>query len=331
MTSQAPASPPSPIPNNPSDQLNYSSTDSVWDVETPDPITAPEMETRAYPAPATLAHYIHAIQELAGCTVGMAAIAVIGAINLALSNNWDVRSLAPVTRPITLFFVGSVESSGRKSTAFDLAWESHRKADRAIIKIWKSTPDKEDAPPADNNSPVSLLPEEPRRRRKSSPKAIRSNTTIEALFRSLAQGRDCQALAMAECGLLVGGWSFTKSQRMSTFSNFNELWDGSDTSFDRVQGEVALDIMDKRLTLTLVGQRSVISSLIIDPAAANGFTARILLLCDPLTRPIQESFHWADGERDLGTGSTSSMSLSEDYALLRTMGRSTPPMPRNGR
>ena len=92
MTSQAPASPPSPIPNNPSDQLNYSSTDSVWDVETPDPITAPEMETRAYPAPATLAHYIHAIQELAGCTVGMAAIAVIGAINLALSNNWDVRS-----------------------------------------------------------------------------------------------------------------------------------------------------------------------------------------------------------------------------------------------
>ena len=293
MTTQAPASPPAPIPNNPPDHLKYG---PAWDVETPDPITAAEMETPAYPVPATLVHYIQAVQELAGCTVGMAAIAVIGAINLALSNNWDVRSLAPVIRPISLFFVGSVESSGRKSTAFDLAWESHKLADREITLVWKSTPDKEDAPRADNNSPVSLVPEEPRRRRKSSPKAIRSNTTIEALFRSLAQGRHCQALAMAECGSLVGGWSFAKPQRMSTFSSFNELWDGSDTSFDRVQGEVALDIMDKRLTATLVGQRSVISSLILDPMAANGFSARILLLCDPLTRPIQQHFDWAENE-----------------------------------
>ena len=74
---------------------------------------------------------------------------------------------------------------------------------------------------------------------------------------------------------------------------------GAILAFDRVQGEVALDIIrNKRLTATLVGQRSVISSLILDPMRPlNGFSARILLLCDPLhSRPIQQHFDWAENE-----------------------------------
>ena len=278
-----------PIPNHPHDQLNYGVT-PPWDSDPPDLITSPDVEPRAYPMPTTLRPYVRAVQELAGCSAGMAAMTTVGAINLSLANDWDVRSLAPKTRPITLFLVPAVESGGRKSTAHDLAWTAHVEADREIVGLWESIQDR-DSSQKEDDQPTNLLPQG--RRRKVSPKAIRSNTTIEALFRSVDGGRHCQSLASSECGTLTGGWSLTKANKVHTFACFNQLWDGSDPPFDRVQDKVELYIKDKRLSATLSGQRSVINSLILDPASANGFSARVLLFCDPLTPPSPRRFRLA--------------------------------------
>ena len=256
----------------------------------PDRLFGKPVAVSPLPVPATIFKYVAAVQELSGCHTGTAHAVVLGAINLLITDLIDVKSLAPDPLPTALMFITSVTSGGRKSTAFALAWKGHKQADGEAHRRWKSArgATSEEAPA------VSFMPVG--KPRPTAPRAIRSDTTIEAFVMNLSDGRPTQGLATAEAGKLLGGWSFTRGQRGHALSILNDLYSGEDTAYDRADKRASFYVEDKRLTVLLVGHQSEIAGLLLSPDAENGFSARTLLSFENRNFAAETAHEWADGE-----------------------------------
>ena len=258
----------------------------------PDKLTGKSVPLPPLPLPPALSKYVNAVQELSGCHTGTAHAVVMGAINLMVTDMVDVKTLAPDPLPVALMFVSSVPSGGRKSTAFTLAWKGHKLADREVHRRWKAAQNQ----PAkgEEGAPVSFIP--PGEARPTSPRAMRSDTTIEAFVMNLSDGRPTQSLATAEAGKLLNGWSFSKGQRGHALSILNDLYSGEDTAYDRADKRASFYIEDKRLTVVLVGHQNEIAGLLMTPDAENGFSARTLLSFESRNFTPDTTHEWAENE-----------------------------------
>ena len=285
-------SPPA-VPRYPADQhLVRLESNGAW--APPDKLTGKSVPQPPLPLPPALSKYVNAVQELSGCHTGTAHAVVMGAINLMVTDMVDVKTLAPDPLPVALMFVCSVPSGGRKSTAFTLAWKGHKLADREVHRRWKAARDatSEDAPAA----PVSFVPATGGKARPTSPRAMRSDTTIEAFVMNLSDGRPTQSLATAEAGKLLNGWSFSKGQRGHALSIINDLYTGEDSPYDRADKRASFYIEDKRLTVVLVGHQNEIAGLLLTPDAESGFSARTLLSFESRNFTPDTIHEWTENE-----------------------------------
>ena len=208
-------------------------------------------------------------------------------MNLAVAAEADVETLAPEPVPSSLYLMTSSESGWRKSTVQKRAFKPHKSADSAARKAWQA----EKASEKQSDGHVSLLPQEPA---KIPPVSLRSDTTVEALLKNLADGRETQGIVSPDAGELLGGWSFSKGQRMQTLARLNKLWDGEDLNYERSEARVSVFIEGRRLTLCLAAQHSIIDELFASKDAENGFSARVLLSMDT-SRPQEQEFDWPAG------------------------------------
>ena len=258
----------------------------------PIPIVHKPQPLPGLPVPSPLVPYINAVVELAGSSVGTAHCAVVGAINLAIADGVDVESLAADIHPASLFLMASARTGWRKSAAFALAFRAHREADDAIHSRWEEARREQKANRSSDGAPLPLTPLD--RPKEVSPIALRDDSTIEALMLNLAQGRRTQALASAEAGVLLGGWSFGKAQAGQTLAKLSALWSGETVDYERVTGRVSVRVGGVRLTGCLLAQPSFVAEHLLSEAAANGFAARTLISRD-IDRPTPMTFEWPAG------------------------------------
>ena len=247
------------------------------------------------PLPSVLRPYIEAVAELSGSSIGTAHCAVVGAINLALSDSIDVESLAAKAHPASLFMLTSAKTGYRKSAAFGLAWKGHTEADSLVNRAWmeahKAAKNKPKPKQEGEHAPL-IVDSAPR---PVAPIAVRDDSTVEALVANLAEGRRTQSLASAEAGVLLGGWSYGKGQVGQTLAKLNGLYSGESLNFERITGRVSIRVEDARLCACLLMQPDFAAQHILSDAAQNGFSARSLLNRD-IARPKPLTFEWAFGE-----------------------------------
>ena len=258
----------------------------------PDELTSTFVRLPPLPLPPPVAKYVNAVQELSGCSTGTGHAVTLSAINLLVADMLDVQTLAPDPLPTSLIFVTSCPSGGRKSTAFGLAWKAHKLADSEINRRWQAA--QRSAPFADDAD--LSLPTRPGRVRPTAPRAIRSDTTIEAAVMNLSDGRPTQSLATAEAGKVLNGWSFSKGQRPHALSIINDLYTGEDSPYDRADKRASFYVEDKRLTVLLAGHQSEIAGLLLSEDAANGFSARTLLSFESRNFSPDTTHEWPEDE-----------------------------------
>ena len=130
-----------------------------------------------------------------------------------------------------------------------------------------------------------MEPADRRRNRSENPKRIQpdilcSDATIEALARQLTHGRAAMLQVMTEGSTLVGGWSGSADNVMATLGRYNTLWEGESIDVLRMRdGGTYKTPPGRTLSKIIMGQRQVLDWA-LDPRAAFGYSARILLTKD---------------------------------------------------
>ena len=135
-----------------------------------------------------------------------------------------------------------------------------------------------------------------RERRRSSPRALRRNATIEALGRCLERGRWSQALATSEGSLIIGNWSMAAAQLRRTLADYNGLWSDGSVGRDRAKdGGLEIYASGRRLTQVLMVQPDAGLEFVSKKEMAAGTAARALLSFDAAHA---ERIVLSDAERD---------------------------------
>ena len=145
-----------------------------WDFVAPDVIQPNAEPLPLPPVPPGIESVVSAVTEVSRCSPATALAAVLGSINLAVAEAFDVQTLSRRPKPTSLYFVVSSRSGWRKSEGLDNAFEAHDTADNLAEKAWKVAKRAADA-----------SPEAPRAADRS-PVVVRDNATIAALLRTLA-------------------------------------------------------------------------------------------------------------------------------------------------
>jgi hypothetical protein len=121
------------------------------------------------------------------------------------------------------------------------------------------------------------LAETPRPAAPVMPLFIVSEPSTEAIQRQLIIGLPSIGLINDEGGQFLGGYAMSAEKRLGTLTTLSRLWDRGE--FDRVRvGDGSGSYYGRRLTLHLMVQPAVASSLLADPLAREqGFLARCLV------------------------------------------------------
>ena len=205
-----------------------------WDFTAPDVIQPDAEPLPLPPVPPGIESVVSAVTEVSRCSPATALAAVLGSINLAVAEAFDVQTLSRRPKPTSLYFVVSSRSGWRKSEGLDNAFEAHDTADNLAEKAWKVAKRAADASPEAPRA-ADASPEAPRAADRS-PVAVRDNATIAALLRTLAWGRRTQGLKLNEAATMFSGHSFTNS-RVDSMAELVKLWDGSPSSVIRVRDD----------------------------------------------------------------------------------------------
>ncbi len=109
------------------------------------------------------------------------------------------------------------------------------------------------------------------------PLMIVSEPSSEAIQRQLIIGLPSIGLVNDEGGQFLGGYAMSAEKRLGTLTTLSRLWDRGE--FDRVRvGDGSGSYFGKRLSLHLMVQPAVATSLLADPLAREqGFLARCLI------------------------------------------------------
>ena len=237
----------------------------------------PPTQTEYPEIPGFVGHLIEAITRRSGCSRPIAALAVLGSLSGLAAWDWDVQTLAPVPKPLSLNVFGISESTWRKSTAWQMVWQPHLDADEEIEVSWKAA----------NAHHEGLQDSEKRDAfgpRATSPKFTRGDASVETMKSRLLTGRPCQVQFSEEAADLLK-WAFQESRLASTLAFYNKTFDGSELSDDKLTIGREVSVRRYRHQLVLAGQSAVMMRIIGNPAAADGFAGRTLVAKDDVRPP----------------------------------------------
>ncbi len=255
----------------------------------PERLEASGPDQQEYPQiPGFTGQLVDSTVRLSGCSRRVAALGAIGALSALCVWDWDVKTLAPDPKPLSVHVLASSETTWRKSTAWKSLWRPHLEADEEVEAAWLAA----------KTQFVSLAEEDrPRghRPRAHNPQLTRGDVTIEALKVRLATGRPCQALFSDEAGEVLR-WSYQGSRMTGTLSFLSKAFDGSELYDDKIVIAREIALRRYRFQIVLAGQGAVIVPLITHPAAGNGFSGRALVAKDDRRPPRIESPNQSDQE-----------------------------------
>ena len=236
----------------------------------PQSLEASGPDQQEYPQlPGFTGRLVDSTVRLSGCSRPVAALGAIGALAALCAWDWDVQSLAPDPKPLSLNVLASSETTWRKSTAWGALWGPHLGADAELEAAWQKVIEQFESVSGGDKPPAN-------RPRFHNPKLTRGEITTEALKERLSTGRPCQALFSDEAGEVLR-WSYQGNRLASTFAFFNKTFDGTELSDDKLVIAREISVRRYRFQIVLAGQSAVIIPLITHPAAANGFSGRSLV------------------------------------------------------
>ena len=140
-----------------------------------------------YPGvPGTIGEIVEAASRESGCSRPIAALGVFCSLSALAAGDWNVRTLAPSVKPLSLNVIGMSESTWRKSTALEIIWGPHLEADRDAEAAWEEALELF-AEMLWHEASTALEP------RAASPRLIRGGISTEEMRKCLLLGRPVQA------------------------------------------------------------------------------------------------------------------------------------------
>lgn len=237
---------------------------------------------------------VEAVQGMTLAPIAIPAQSALSVAALAVQGFANVETLGG-DRPLSLYCLTIATSGERKSSCdgplmaamkefereqakafaplrqswgneFEI-WKLSR--DAIIGKAKKGTAGKRDL---DALGPEPLAP--------ASPDRLVTEPTYEGLTKLFAQGQPSLGLFSDEGGQFLGGFAMSQDNRQKTLAALNSLWMGDAIKRTR-QGEGAITLYGRRLSLHLMAQPIVAHALLADALAGDtGFLPRCLI-CEP--------------------------------------------------
>ena len=241
-----------------------------------------------------LRRVVEAVQRTAQAPVAIPAQSALSVAALAVQGFANVETLGG-DRPLTLYCLTIAASGERKSSCDAPLMQAMRDYEREQTTvqtkareawaidhaIWKAKHDaiisKVKQGKADKLDLTRLGPEP-----FAPPSADRLVTepTFEGLTKLFAYGQPSLGLFSDEGGQFLGGFAMSQDNRQKTLAALNYLWMGNPIKRTR-QGDGAITLYERRLSLHLMVQPIVAYAFMADPLAADtGFLPRCLI-CEP--------------------------------------------------
>ena len=275
--------PPAPPPGRPASR--DISRGSGWP-DLPAPIT-PEPDPQApYPEdwlPPDLEEVLRATQRLAQCPAATAGAALLGALALLAQDDYRLETLAPDPSPPSLYLLAMSESGSHKTTAFKLLERGHQEADALLKARWDAArEERRRYQAAGEGDRAGDSEPNPRRPRPCTPVAILQDFTADGLLQLLQGGRQSIAMWTAEAGTQVNH-SLGRHQAPRTLSYLNAAWESGVLSKVRASsdaGQVHISADSYSVSIVWAGQPDILTPVLFDPLALNGWLARCLICRD---------------------------------------------------
>lgn len=276
--------------------------EAQWDK--PRPITA-SIDPMPYPIDGLPDIVRGAVEEVAAfvqAPIALVATSALAAASVAAQAVADVKRAERLEGPCALFLLAIADSGERKSTcdryftapirdyeraraeaakegittyAADLAaWNAEREGVQTAIKQ-----------AAKSGDPTDELRDKLRHLETTKPIApkverlLYVDATPEALTFNLSQVWPSAGLISAEAGGVFGAHGMARDSIMRNLSILNQLWDGTEQTFDRRTSE-SYRVAGARLTLALQVQEPTLRDFFVrsgDLARGTGFLARFLI------------------------------------------------------
>jgi hypothetical protein len=237
---------------------------------------------------AAVVERMHAIIQAPHALIGQSILAAMNQVAQPFANVIIDGRVSPLSD----FFLTLGESGERKSAVDAWALAHVRERQRALMAKYRAERDEYEQAAliydahakrvlADkklsSEAKQARLADTPRPTAPVMPLFIVSEPSTEAIQRQLIIGLPSIGLINDEGGQFLGGYAMSAEKRLGTLTTLSRLWDRGE--FDRVRvGDGSGSYYGRRLTLHLMVQPAVASSLLADPLAREqGFLARCLV------------------------------------------------------
>lgn len=270
-------------------QFNMGDDLSAWDDVDYSPIAAAPKEQQPFPMdalPQGARECVEMALTLSDVIGGAEAVAFgnfaasVGALAAA---DLMAQTLESEHKPLSIYAVGLMLSSARKTALFTPFWRGHAKADAVAHKQHAESQAAyaryESLSKQERSSETA-----PRKPYKFSARRIFNDITTENVGNRLGNGSPYTAIASSEGGILLTGYSFrSEAAAARMLSVMNELYSSGSASIGRQTGdEQTIVATDAAPTICLLTQPSNGTAHILGAAGAQGFTARALISeCKP--------------------------------------------------
>ena len=237
---------------------------------------------------AAVVEQMHAVIQAPEALIGQSILAAMNQVAQPFANVIIDGRVSPLSD----FFLTLGESGERKSAVDAWALAQVRERQRALMAKYRTERDEFEQAAlvydahakrvlADkklsSEAKQARLAETQRPTAPVMPLFIVSEPSTEAIQRQLIIGLPSIGLVNDEGGQFLGGYAMSAEKRLGTLTTLSRLWDRGE--FDRVRiGDGSDSYYGRRLTLHLMVQPAVASSLLADPLAREqGFLARCLV------------------------------------------------------
>lgn len=252
--------------------------------------------------PDTIKNAVDEVVSFIQCPIGLAASSALSVISLGVQPYFNVARSTTLISPVSLYFLSIAESGSRKSSGDKMfkqamleyedrkeseltgelldyqsnidIWEEQQKALRKNIHTMTMQG-------KDSSNIEIKLKEHMRKKPKRPPipKLFYTDFSSEALAKGLYEKWPSAAIMSAEGGAVFGSYGMGKDSIIKTLSLCDQLWDGSQTNFDKV-GSGSFTLKDVRLTISLQVQKDVLVDFFNknkNIVRGSGFLARFLI------------------------------------------------------
>ena len=243
------------------------------------------------------AEFLNALVDATGVKPEGCATAAVGCMSATFQHSFSVTGLPSKPIPTSTFTIWIADTSARKSTAWEAAFEGHRRADNWLHQRWKTaeetfnrTKEKRGGGGRARNPLDGLGGDPPQAPTPKKPLLMGRDSTVEAIGVRLQGGREDLVIENDEGATFTKNWSGGGAQRARSFAAFSTLWSGGILDDDRTSGggrEVYVYGGSLSLCLSIQGDYGL--EWVLSSEAANGFSARTLIAYSEDCEPADDS------------------------------------------